>query len=67
MPVSPRCQRPPLVFRKSSYSSGNTGNCVEVALSDTRVHVRDSKDLDRSAFRIGPVAWAAFLSGGLGE
>ncbi|MFJ4436945.1 DUF397 domain-containing protein [Streptomyces sp. NPDC088923] len=61
MPVSQRCQRPPLVFRKSSYSSGDTGNCVEVARTPSAVWVRDSKDLTRPAFQVGAAAWAAFL------
>ncbi|MFJ4436944.1 DUF397 domain-containing protein [Streptomyces sp. NPDC088923] len=50
-----------LVFRKSSYSSGNTGNCVEVARTASAVWVRDSKDLARPAFRIAAAAWEAFL------
>jgi Domain of unknown function (DUF397) len=33
--------RSPLVWRKSSYSSG--GNCVDVAFRDGRVGLRDSK------------------------
>jgi hypothetical protein len=32
----------PLVWRKSSYSSGN-GQCVEIAFCDGRTAVRDSK------------------------
>jgi hypothetical protein len=49
------------VWRKSTYSS--TNGCVEVALIEDRVAVRDSKD------RSGPVLvftaheWHAFLSG----
>ncbi|MEU6442080.1 DUF397 domain-containing protein [Streptomyces sp. NPDC047046] len=50
-----------LVFHKSSYSSGNSGNCVEVARTASAVWVRDSKDLARPAFRIGAAAWEAFL------
>ncbi|MEU6442081.1 DUF397 domain-containing protein [Streptomyces sp. NPDC047046] len=61
MPVSQRCQRPPLVFHKSSYSSDSTGNCVEVARTASAVRVRDSKDLARPAFRVGAAAWEAFL------
>jgi hypothetical protein len=34
--------RSPLVWRKSSYSSGN-GQCVEVAFRGDRTAVRDSK------------------------
>uniref|UniRef100_UPI00099F2A3B DUF397 domain-containing protein n=1 Tax=Streptomyces puniciscabiei TaxID=164348 RepID=UPI00099F2A3B len=32
-----------LVWFKSSYSSGDGGECVEVATSPTTIHVRDSK------------------------
>ncbi|WP_343244649.1 DUF397 domain-containing protein [Streptomyces sp. SID11385] len=61
MPVSLRRQHAPLVFRKSSYSSGNSGNCVEVARTSSAVWVRDSKDLARPAFQVGAAAWEAFL------
>nr|WP_203607535.1 DUF397 domain-containing protein [Streptomyces sp. SID11385] len=50
-----------MVFIKSSYSSGGTGNCVEVGLTPTAVHVRDSKDMARSPFRVSPAAWGHFL------
>ena len=47
------------VWRKSTYSGSNGGNCVEVA-ADLAVAVRDSKDPDgpRLAFTAG--AWLAF-------
>jgi Domain of unknown function (DUF397) len=32
-------------WRKSSYS-GNTGNCVQVAVTESVVGIRDSKDPD---------------------
>jgi hypothetical protein len=32
------------VWRKSSYSGGNNGNCVEVALTADETGVRDSKN-----------------------
>jgi hypothetical protein len=49
-------------WRKSSYSGGASGNCVEVASAD-HVMVRDTKDSGT-----GPVlgftsaAWAAFTA-----
>ncbi|GAA3788077.1 DUF397 domain-containing protein [Streptomyces coacervatus] len=50
-----------LAWFKSSYSAGNGGECVEVAVSPARVHVRDSKDTTRAALAVEPTAWAAFV------
>lgn len=52
------------VWRKSSFSNGNGGNCVEVADLD-RGHraVRDSKDPHGPALRFTPEEWAAFTAG----
>ncbi|MEU0337987.1 DUF397 domain-containing protein [Streptomyces bobili] len=50
-----------LAWYKSSYSAGNGGECVEVAVRPTRVHVRDSKDTTRTALAVQPTAWAAFI------
>ncbi|GGV00050.1 hypothetical protein GCM10010211_79270 [Streptomyces albospinus] len=50
-----------LVWVKSSYSSEEGGECVEVAPGSTDVHIRDSKDITRSALRASPAAWAAFV------
>ncbi|MEO3743373.1 DUF397 domain-containing protein [Plantactinospora sp. B5E13] len=49
-------------WRKSSRSSGNGGNCVEVA--DNLPHivgVRDSKDPSGPALVFAPDAWRAFV------
>ncbi|MFI6611581.1 DUF397 domain-containing protein [Streptomyces poriferorum] len=46
---------------KSSHSSPEGGNCVEVATSPHAIHVRDSKDLTVPALTLSPAAWAAFL------
>jgi hypothetical protein len=48
-------------WRKSSYS-GNTGNCVEVAVTESVVGVRDSKDLDGAALAFAPDEWLAFTA-----
>jgi Domain of unknown function (DUF397) len=49
-------------WRRSSYSGGNGGNCVEVAvLPDARRAVRDSKDPDGGALVFGTGAWMAFI------
>ena len=52
------------VWRKSSYSSGNGGQCVEVArnLPDI-VAVRDSKNPEETALVFTPQEWRAFLDG----
>jgi hypothetical protein len=52
------------VWRKSSYSSGNGGQCVEVASNLPGVIVvRDSKNPDGPALSFTPLEWRAFLSG----
>lgn len=50
-----------LVWRKSSYSSEEGGECVEVAAHLSRVHVRDSKDATRAAVTVEPTAWSTFV------
>ena len=48
-------------WRKSSRSSGNGGQCVEVAVSlPGVVAVRDSKDQDGPALAVLPENWRAF-------
>lgn len=50
-------------WRKSSYSGGNGGGCVEVARNlPGIVAVRDSKDPDGPGLAFAPDEWAAFLS-----
>jgi hypothetical protein len=52
------------VWRKSSYSGGNGGQCVEVATNlPGLVAVRDSKHPDGPKLIFTPDEWAAFLSG----
>jgi hypothetical protein len=47
---------------KSSYSDSGGGNCVEVALGQDTVHVRDSKDKAAGAtLTVTLDAWAAFV------
>ncbi|MGQ4720299.1 DUF397 domain-containing protein [Streptomyces tunisiensis] len=46
---------------KSSYSTGSGGECIEVAVRPTTVHVRDSKDTTRAPLAVDPTAWAAFI------
>ncbi|WP_445528534.1 DUF397 domain-containing protein [Streptomyces cyslabdanicus] len=51
-----------LTWVKSTYSSGEGGQCVEVALTTTAVHVRDSKDTVRPGLALGQDAWAMFVA-----
>ncbi|WP_446211792.1 DUF397 domain-containing protein [Micromonospora sp. IBSANI012] len=49
-------------WRKSSRSSGNGGNCIEVADNLAGiVGVRDSKDPTGPALAFAPAAWRAFV------
>ncbi|TQJ87752.1 DUF397 domain-containing protein [Streptomyces sp. SLBN-31] len=50
-----------LAWCRSSYSSEEGGECVEVAASPGRVHVRDSKDTTRATLAVEPTAWTAFV------
>jgi hypothetical protein len=49
-----------LNWRKSSYSSGNGGECVEVADHANRVLVRDTTDRTGLMLRFTPDAWQRF-------
>ncbi|URN17271.1 MULTISPECIES: DUF397 domain-containing protein [Streptomyces] len=50
-----------LLWRKSSYSGGAGGECVEVADCAQTIRVRDSKDINRPALSVAAPAWAAFV------
>ncbi|GAA1936242.1 DUF397 domain-containing protein [Kitasatospora viridis] len=50
-----------LSWQKSSYSGAQGGDCVEIALGATAIHVRDSKDPEGPSLTVTPAAWAAFL------
>jgi Domain of unknown function (DUF397) len=51
-------------WRKSSYSGGNGGGCVEVARNlPGIVAVRDSKDPDGPKLIFTPDEWRAFSAG----
>lgn len=53
-----------LTWRKSSFSSGSGGNCVEVAkLPDGGTAVRHSKDPDGPTIAYSANEWKAFLEG----
>ena len=48
-------------WRKSSYSSGNGGECIEVASPEGADAVRDTKQADTGpVLRFTPAAWRRF-------
>jgi hypothetical protein len=49
-------------WRKSTYSSGEGGECIEVADGLPVVPVRDSKDPEGPALVFPPAAWTAFIT-----
>lgn len=53
-----------LEWRKSSYSGGEGGNCIEVASGlPGSIPVRDSKDPGGPALAFTPGAWRSFVAG----
>ena len=56
-----------LQWRKATYSSGNGGNCIEVATADRTVAVRDSKDPNGPRLAFGVHAWQSFAAKVKGE
>ncbi|MFR0357020.1 DUF397 domain-containing protein [Streptomyces sediminimaris] len=55
-----------LQWIKSSHSSNEGGNCVEVATQPSSVHIRDSKNAPAGGgiVTVSPAAWTAFLGTG---
>ncbi len=47
----------------SSYSSGAGGECVEVAVEATAIHVRDTKQAEQGGpvLKVSSAAWSALL------
>ncbi|MFC7511907.1 DUF397 domain-containing protein [Streptomyces thermocarboxydus] len=50
-----------LEWVKSSYSGTSGGDCVEVAVREDTVYVRDSKAVEAPVLRIGRDGWATFV------
>ncbi|MCQ9185069.1 DUF397 domain-containing protein [Streptomyces sp. IBSBF 2953] len=50
------------VWFKSSYSGGNTTECVETAFVPAGVLVRDSKEPDGPRIPVTAEAWCRFLA-----
>ncbi|WP_236238883.1 DUF397 domain-containing protein [Streptomyces sp. CC228A] len=51
-----------LAWFKSSYSGSQGDSCVEVAVTEQAVHVRDSKDVELPHFAVGRGGWARFTA-----
>ncbi|MBL1100921.1 DUF397 domain-containing protein [Streptomyces coffeae] len=52
---------PELDWFKSSYSSAQGDDCVEVSVTEQAIHVRDSKDVSRPALAVGREGWGRFV------
>lgn len=53
---------PVVQWRKSGYSSGDTGACLETQIThDGLIAIGDSKDRSRGAFVFSGAAWSVFL------
>jgi hypothetical protein len=50
-------------WRKSSYSGGSAGNCVEARIADEAVQLRDTQNRELGRLAIPAREWAAFLAG----
>ncbi|GGV74902.1 DUF397 domain-containing protein [Streptomyces massasporeus] len=50
-----------LAWFKSSYSGSEGDSCVEIALAEQAVYVRDSKDVSRRPFAVGREGWRSFV------
>ncbi|MGW1162679.1 DUF397 domain-containing protein [Streptomyces sp. NPDC002513] len=53
--------RPELAWFKSSYSGSQGDSCVEVAVTEQAVCVRDSKDVTRPHLTSGREEWSRFV------
>lgn len=51
-----------LIWKKSSYSSANGGDCVEVTTLPTGVAIRDSKTPSRGHLTVPSPAFSAFVA-----
>jgi hypothetical protein len=49
-------------WRVSSYSSGPSGNCVEVGRADGLILLRDTKDRAGVTLPVPATTWDAFIS-----
>lgn len=56
-----RAAVPEAAWIKSSYSTGNGGECVEVAATSGAVLIRDSKRPAGDRLAVGTEAWTEFV------
>ncbi|MGW2478648.1 DUF397 domain-containing protein [Streptomyces sp. NPDC001571] len=52
----------PLNWHKSTYSSGGTNDCIEVADNQPAIYVRDTKDHAQGTIRTSRDAWSTFTA-----
>ncbi|MFE1752137.1 DUF397 domain-containing protein [Streptomyces anandii] len=50
-----------LAWFKSSYSGSSGDSCIEIAITEHTIRVRDSKDVTRPHFTVGRDGWSRFL------
>ncbi|MFE1308946.1 DUF397 domain-containing protein [Streptomyces sp. NPDC058755] len=50
-----------LMWFKSSYSSNDGPDCVEVAITPATIHIRDSKSKDGAQLAVSGTSWTEFL------
>jgi len=50
-----------VTWRKSSRSMSGESNCVEIAVVDGEVWMRDSKSPDNGVIRFTPESWTSFI------
>ncbi|MFD0415780.1 DUF397 domain-containing protein [Streptomyces sp. NPDC127108] len=51
-----------LQWFRSTYSSEQGGECVEVARAIATIHIRDSKNPTGPILHLHPATWTAFLT-----
>ncbi|NNN36431.1 DUF397 domain-containing protein [Streptomyces sp. S3(2020)] len=51
-----------LQWFKSTYSSDEGGECVEIATRPHTIHVRDSKNPTGPTLQVAATAWSAFIA-----
>jgi hypothetical protein len=49
-------------FKSSYSSSGESGDCVEIATTPHTIHVRDSKNTQGPRLTLAPTTWTDFVA-----
>ncbi|MCC2276975.1 DUF397 domain-containing protein [Streptomyces sp. ET3-23] len=50
-----------LAWFKSSYSTNEGGECIEIAITEHVVHIRDSKGRARARLTVARAEWVRFV------